>query len=60
MPRHHAFGCSRVRVNSSALMVPMLIGLVARKTNIQRGFLVAAASGAVFLTLIVIRGMMIG
>jgi MFS family permease len=41
-------------------VVPMLIGLVARKTNIQRGFLVAAASGAVFLTLIVIRGMMIG
>ena len=38
----------------------MLIGLVARTTNIQRGFLVAAASGAVFLTLIVIRGMMIG
>jgi fucose permease len=41
-------------------IVPMLIGVVARKTNIQRGFLVAAASGAVFLTLIVIRGMMIG
>jgi MFS family permease len=41
-------------------VVPMLIGLVARKTNIQRGFLVAAASGTVFLTLIVIRGMMIG
>jgi MFS family permease len=41
-------------------VVPMLIGLVARRTNIQRGFLVAAASGAVFLTLIVIRGLMIG
>ena len=41
-------------------VVPMLIGLVARKTDIQRGFLVAAASGVVFLTLIVIRGMMIG
>lgn len=41
-------------------VIPMLIGLVARKTNIQRGFLVAAASGAVFLTLIVIRGRMIG
>ena len=41
-------------------VIPMLIGLVARKTNIQRGFLVAAASGAVDLTLIVIRGMMIG
>jgi MFS family permease len=40
--------------------IPMLIGYVARKTTIQRGFLVAAASGAVFLTLIVIRGMMIG
>jgi MFS family permease len=41
-------------------VVPMLIGLVARKTDIQKGFLVAAASGAVFLTLIVIRGMMLG
>lgn len=41
-------------------VIPMLIGIVARKTNIQRGFLVAAASGAVFLTLIVIRGIMIG
>ncbi len=41
-------------------VVPMIIGLVARKTTIQRGFLVAAASGTVFLTLIVIRGMMIG
>jgi fucose permease len=39
-------------------VVPMLIGYVARKTNIQKGFLVAAASGAVFLTLIVVRGMM--
>jgi MFS family permease len=41
-------------------VVPMLIGHVARRTDIQRGFLVAAASGAVFLTLIVIRGLMIG
>ena len=41
-------------------VVPMIIGAVARKTNIQTGFLVAAASGAIFLTLIVIRGMMIG
>jgi hypothetical protein len=41
-------------------VVPMLIGYVAQKTNIQRGFLVAAASGAVFLTLILIRGTMIG
>ena len=40
-------------------VIPMLIGVVARKTDIQRGFLVAAASGAVFLALIVIRGMMI-
>ena len=40
-------------------VVPMIIGVVARKTNIQRGFLIAAASGAVFLTLIAIRGMMI-
>jgi hypothetical protein len=40
-------------------VIPMLIGFVARKADIQRGFLVAAASGAVFLTLIVIRGMMI-
>ena len=36
-------------------VVPMIIGVVARKTNIQIGFLVAAASGAVFLTLIVIK-----
>ena len=41
-------------------VVPMIIGVVARKTNIQMGFLIAAASGAVFLTLIVIRGIMIG
>jgi MFS family permease len=41
-------------------VIPMLIGVVARKTDIQRGFLVAAASGAVFLALIVIRGMMLG
>jgi len=40
-------------------VVPMVIGVVARKTNIQIGFLIAAASGAVFLTLIAIRGMMI-
>ena len=41
-------------------VVPMLIGLVARKKDIQKGFLVAAASGAMFLTLIVIRGLAIG
>jgi MFS family permease len=40
-------------------VIPMLIGLVARKSDIQKGFLVAAASGAVFLTLILVRGMMI-
>jgi len=40
-------------------VVPMIIGVIARKTNIQMGFLIAAASGAVFLTLIAIRGMMI-
>jgi MFS family permease len=41
-------------------VVPMLIGLVARKSDIQKGFLVAAASGVVFLTLILVRGMMMG
>jgi len=41
-------------------VVPMLIGAVARKSDIQKGFLVAAASGAVFLTLILVRGMMMG
>jgi fucose permease len=40
-------------------VIPMLIGHVARKSDIQKGFLVAAASGAVFLTLILVRGMMI-
>src|SRR5262245_3410973 len=40
-------------------VVPMLIGHVARKSDIQKGFLVAAASGAVFLTLILARGMML-
>lgn len=41
-------------------VIPMIIGVVARKTDIQRGFLVAAGSGAVFLSLIIIRGLMIG
>jgi fucose permease len=41
-------------------VVPMLIGFVARKTDIQKGFLVAAGSGAVFLALILVRGMMGG
>jgi fucose permease len=39
-------------------VVPMLIGLVARKSNIQKGFLVAAGSGAVFLALVLLRGVM--
>lgn len=39
--------------------IPMLIGAVARKTDIQKGFLVAAASAAIFLSLIVVRGMML-
>jgi fucose permease len=41
-------------------VVPMLIGYVARKSDIQKGFLVAAGSGAVFLVLILVRGMMGG
>jgi MFS family permease len=41
-------------------VVPMLIGAVARKTDIQRGFLVAAASAVLFLTLIVARGLLVG
>jgi fucose permease len=41
-------------------VVPMLIGYVARKTDIQKGFLVAAGSGAIFFVLIMIRGMMGG
>ena len=41
-------------------VVPMLIGAVARKTDIQRGFLVAAASAVLFLTLIVLRGLAVG
>ena len=39
-------------------VVPMLIGFVARKSDIQKGFLVAAGSGAVFLALILLRGAM--
>jgi MFS family permease len=39
-------------------VVPMLIGYVARKADIQKGFLVAAGSGAVFFVLILIKGMM--
>ncbi len=38
-------------------VIPMLIGRVARKTNIQRGFWVATASSAVFVALVVLRGL---
>jgi fucose permease len=41
-------------------LIPMLIGAVARKTDIQKGFLVAAASAVLFLTLIVVRGLFVG
>jgi fucose permease len=37
--------------------IPMLIGSVAKRTHIQRGFLVAAASSVVFLSLVVIHGL---
>jgi fucose permease len=40
-------------------VIPALIGRVARRTgDIQRGFVVAVASGAIFLVLIVVRGIM--
>src|SRR6185295_16022119 len=38
-------------------VIPMLIGTVAKRTNIQRGFGVAAASAAVFVGLVLIRGL---
>lgn len=38
-------------------VIPMLIGHVAKRTNIQRGFGVAAASAAVFVGLVLIRGL---
>jgi len=41
-------------------VVPMLIGAVARRTDIQKGFYVAAASAVLFLTLIVARGILVG
>ncbi len=41
-------------------VVPMLIGAVARRTDIQKGFLVAAASAVVFLSMIVARGVLVG
>jgi fucose permease len=37
-------------------VIPILIGAVARKRGIQKGFLVAAASGAVFVVFILVRG----
>jgi len=41
-------------------VIPAIIGSVAKKAdNIQRGFLVAAASAAVFMTLIIVRGVMV-
>lgn len=39
--------------------IPMLIGAVTRKTNIQRGFLVAVASAAIFVALVVVRGVVV-
>ncbi len=41
-------------------LIPMLIGAVARRTDIQKGFLIAAASAVLFLTLIVVRGLFVG
>ena len=39
-------------------VIPMLIGTVARKTDIQKGFWVAAASSAAFAALIAVRGIL--
>jgi fucose permease len=36
-------------------VIPMLIGQVARRTNIQRGFLVTAGSAAVFVAFVAVR-----
>lgn len=38
-------------------VIPMLIGAVTKRSNIQRGFLVAAASAVVFVGLVVVRGL---
>jgi fucose permease len=38
-------------------VIPMLIGAVTRRSDIKKGFLVAAASGAVFVVLVVVRGL---
>lgn len=41
-------------------VIPALIGTVAKRTdNIQKGFAVAAASGAVFLAFVIARGLMV-
>jgi fucose permease len=41
-------------------VIPSIIGSVAKKSgNIQKGFVVAVASAAVFLTLIIVRGVMV-
>ena len=40
-------------------VIPMLIGAVARRTDIQKGFLVAAGSAVLFVALIVLRGLVV-
>jgi fucose permease len=39
-------------------VIPLLIGGVTKRTNIQRGFVVAAASAAIFTGLVMLRGML--
>jgi MFS family permease len=41
-------------------VVPMLIGAVARRTDIQKGFYVAAASAELFETLVIARAILVG
>jgi len=41
-------------------VVPMLIGAVARRTDIQKGFYVAAASAVLFVTLVIARAILVG
>ncbi|HUR38741.1 MAG TPA: MFS transporter [Planctomycetota bacterium] len=38
-------------------VIPMLIGAVTRRSDIRKGFLVAAGSGAVFVVLVIVRGL---
>jgi hypothetical protein len=38
-------------------VIPMLIGAVTRRSDIRKGFLVAAGSGAVFMALVIVRGL---